>query len=143
MFGISDDPNDVCLQDRVVYTCTVPIVFTWTVGGIQIGSYASGQATTFEGATRMNGALPGVVANLTDVNGTALTSTLTIPSAGSVPNGSVILCEGLSGDRDSTVLRHRGEIPGCCMRARCCDIQVCHCMYMTSLLQATKGLKRG
>ena len=115
VFGISDDPNDVCLQDRLVYTCTVPFVFTWTVGTTQIGSYTSGQATTFVGATRMNG---GVVANLTEVNGTTLTSTLTISSAGSVANGSVILCEGFSGDSDSTVLRHRGEIPGCCMWAR-------------------------
>ena len=118
VFGISDDPNSVCLQDRLVYTCTGPIVLSWTVGGIQIGSYVSGQASAVVGATRTNGALPGVEANLTDVNGTTLTSTLTIPSAGSVTNGSVILCEGLSGDSDSTVLRHRGEIPGCCMWAR-------------------------
>ena len=110
MFGISDDPNNVCLQDRVVYTCIVPNVLTWTVGGVQIGSYVSGQSNTFEGATRMNGALPEVVANLTDVNGTTFTSTLTIPSAGSVTNGSMILCEGLAGDRDSTVLRHRGKM---------------------------------
>ena len=118
MFGISDDPNDVCLQDRLVYTCTVPTLLTWTVGGIQIGSYASGQATSFEGATRTNGDLPGVVANLTEVNGTTLTSTLTISSAGSVANGSVILCEGLMGDRDSTMLRHRGERSGYWMLAR-------------------------
>ena len=110
MFGISDDPNDVCLRDRLVYTCIVPNVLTWSVGTTQIGSYLSGQSTTIVGATRMNGDLPGVVANLTEVNGTTLTSTLTISSAGSVTNGSMISCEGLAGDRDSTVLRHRGEL---------------------------------
>ena len=126
VFGISADPNNVCLQDRLVYTCTVPIVLTWTVRGIQIGSYVS---STVVGAMLTNGALPGVVANLTDpteVNGTILTSTLTIPSAGSVPNGSVIRCDGLSGNSNSTVLRHRGKIPGCCTWARYCDVQVCH-----------------
>ena len=112
VFGISDDPNNVCLQDRLVYTCTVPSVLTWTVGGIQIGAYITGQASAVVGATRMNGALPGVVANLTDVDGTMLTSTLTVSSAGSVANGSTILCQGLSGDRNSTVVRHRGEILG-------------------------------
>ena len=86
MFGISDDPNDVRLQDRLVYTCTVPNVLTWTVGTTQIGAYLNGQASTVMGATRMNGDLPGVEANLTEVNGTTLTSTLTIRSAGSVTN---------------------------------------------------------
>ena len=112
VFGISDDPNNVCLQDRLVYTCTVPNVLTWTVGGIQIGSYIAGQASAVVGATRMNGDLPGIVANLTNVDGTMLTSTLTVSSAGSVANGSTILCQGLSGDRNSTVVRHRGEILG-------------------------------
>ena len=115
VFGISDDPNDVCLQDRVVYTCTVPSVLTWTVGTTQIGFYLNGQASAVVGATRMNGDLPGVVANLTDVDGTTLTSTLTISSAGSVANESVILCTGVDPDNNSTVLRHRGEIPGRCM----------------------------
>ena len=92
MFGISDDPNNVCLQDRLVYTCTVPSVLTWTVGVIQIGSYIAGQASAVVGAPRINGALPGVVANLTNVDGTMLTSTLTVSSAGSVANGSTILC---------------------------------------------------
>ena len=109
MFGISDDPNNVCLQDRLVYTCTVPSVLTWTVGGIQIGSYIAGAVV---GAPRINRALPGVVANLTNVDGTMLTSTLTVSSAGSVANGSMILCQGLSGDRNSTVVRHRGKILG-------------------------------
>ena len=59
----------------------------------------------------MNGALPaGVVANLTEVNGTTLTSTLTISSAVSVTKWSMISCEGLAADRDSTVLCRRGEI---------------------------------
>ena len=92
----------------------MPNALSWTVGTTQIGSYIAGQASAVVGATRTNGALPGVVANLTEVNDTTLTSTLTIPSAGSVANGSVIRCEGLSGDSISTVLRHRGEIPGCC-----------------------------
>ena len=112
VFGISDDPNNVCLQDRLVYTCTVPNVLTWTVGTTHIGSYIAGQASAVVGATRMNGDLPGVVANLTNVDGTMLTSTLTVSSAGSVANGSTILCQGLSGDRNSTVVRHRGEILG-------------------------------
>ena len=108
MFGISDDPNNVCLQDRLVYTCIVHYGLSWTVGTTRIGFC---QSNRFEGATRMNGALPaGVVANLTEVNGTTLTSTLTISSAVSVTNGSMISCEGLAADRDSTVLRHRGEI---------------------------------
>ena len=54
--------------------------------------------------------LPGVVANLTDVDGSMLTSTLTISSAGSVANESMIICNGLGQDRNTTVLRHRGEI---------------------------------
>ena len=89
----------------------VPNVLSWTVGTTQLQGYVSGQSNTFEGATRMNAAdLPGVVANLTDVDGTTFTSTLTISSAGSVTNGSMVLCEGLAGDRDSTVVRHRGKI---------------------------------
>ena len=110
MFGISDDPNDVCLQDRVVYTCTVPSVLIWTVGGVQLGAYASGPdavvGTPRDDPTR----LPGVVANLTDVDGTMLTSTLTISSAGSVANESMIICADVGQDRNTTVLRHRGEI---------------------------------
>ena len=112
MFGISHEPNNVCLQDRLVYTCTAANILSWTVGGIQIGSYITGQASAVVGAPRINGALPGVVANLTNVDGTILTSTLTVSSAGSVANGSTILCQGLSGDRNSTVVRHRGEILG-------------------------------
>ena len=110
MFGISENPNDVCLQDRVVYTCTLPnAVLRWSVGGTQIGTYLDGDAV---GTPLMNGALPGVEANLTDVNGTLFTSTLTISSAGDVANGSIILCQGSVGDTNNTVLRHRGEISG-------------------------------
>ena len=112
VFGVSDDPNNVCSQDRLVYACT-PNALSWTFETTQIGSYVSGQASTFVGATRKNGDLPGVVANLTEVNDTTLTSTLTILSSGSVANESTILCEGLSGDSDSTVLRHRGKILAC------------------------------
>ena len=117
MFGISDDPNNVCLQDRVVYTCTVPNVLSWTVGEIQVGSYLSGP-NLLVGTTRMNGDLPGIVANLTDVVGAMLTSTLTISSAESVMNESEIRCDGLSGDSNSTVLRHKGDtiVPGYCMQ---------------------------
>ena len=117
MFGISDDPNNVCLQDRVVYTCTVPNVLSWTVGEIQVGSYLNGP-NLLVGTTRMNGDLPGIVANLTDVVGAMLTSTLTISSAESVMNESEIRCDGLSGDSNSTVLRHKGDtiVPGYCMQ---------------------------
>ena len=110
VFGISDDPNDVCLQDRLVYTCTVPVVLIWSIDGTQIGTYVSGDDV---GTPRSNLAFPGVEANLTDVNGTFFTSTLTISSAGDVMNGSIILCRGSVGDTNSTMLRHRGEIPGC------------------------------
>ena len=110
VFGISDDPNDVCLQDRLVYTCTVPNGLRWSVGGIQIGAYFVNDAV---GTPLMNGALPGVEGNLTDVNGTTLTSTLTISSARDVMNGSMIVCQGSVGDTNRTMLRHRGEIPGC------------------------------
>ena len=109
VFGISDDPNDVCLQDRLVYTCTVPDVLAWTVGGVQLGAYASGPDAVV-GTPQDDLRLPGVVANLTEVDGTTLTSTLTISSAGSVANESMIICAGVGQDRNTTVLRHRGEI---------------------------------
>ena len=115
VFGISDDPNDVCLQDRLVYTCTVPSVLIWSVGTVQIGTFTR---TSDVGDTHNDPRFPGVVANLTDNDGTMVTSTLTIPSAGSVTNGSMIICQDGVGDTNSTVLRHRGEIPDCCMWAR-------------------------
>ena len=119
MFGISDDPNNVCLQDRVVYTCTAPTVLAWTVGGVGLPSYIAGQPSGVVGTTRDDPSqLPGVVANLTDVVGAMLTSTLTISSAGSVMNESEIRCDSLSGDSNSTVLRHKGDtiVPGYCMQ---------------------------
>ena len=115
VFGISDDPNNVCSQDRLVYTCTVPNVLVWFVGGVQIGVYLGGEDV---GTPLDDPRVPGVVANLTDVNDTVFTSTLTIPSAGDVMNGSIILCRGSVVDSNSTMLRHRGEIPGCCMWTR-------------------------
>ena len=109
VFGVSDDPNDVCLQDRLVYTCTVPTVLVWSVGGIQLAAYITGQASGNVGTTRDDPRLPGVEANLTGVDGSMLISTLTISSAGSVTNGSLIRCDGLSGDSNSTILHHRGD----------------------------------
>ena len=109
VFGISDDPNNVCLQDRLVYTCTVPDVLTWTVGGVELLSFIDGQASGVVGTTRGDPQLPGVEANLTEVDGSTLISTLTISSAGMVENGSEIRCDGLSGNSNSTMLRHRGE----------------------------------
>ena len=110
VFGISDIPNDVCLQDRLVYTCIVPDVLAWTVGTVQLGSFINGQAsgvvgTTLDDPTR----LFGVVANLTEVDGSTLTSTLTISLAGMIMNGSEIRCDGLRGDNNSTILRHKGD----------------------------------
>ena len=110
MYGTSVDPNCPCLEDRLVYTCTTSGVLTWTVGTISIGAYISGQGTTYVGATRMRAFLPGIIANLTNVGETFLTSTLTISSAGTVGDMSEIVCEGLSGIRNSTILRPVGEI---------------------------------
>ena len=108
VYGTSADPNNPCLEDRLVYTCTTSSVLTWTVGTTIVGAYISGQGTTFMGATRTVASLPGVVANLTDIGETFLTSTLTISSAGTVE--SKITCEGLSGLRNSTILRPIGEV---------------------------------
>ena len=110
VYGTSADPNSPCLEDTVVYTCTTSGVLTWTVGTTFIGAYISGQGTTFMGATRTVASLPGVVANLTNMGETFLTSTLTISPAGSVGNVSDIMCEGLSGNRNSTVFRPIGEV---------------------------------
>ena len=112
VFGISENPNDVCLQDRLVYTCTVSNFLRWSVGGVLIGAYLDSDdvGTTHDNPARF----PGVEANLT-ANGTVLTSTLTISSPGDIMNGSIILCEGSGGDSNSMMLRYRGEIPGCYM----------------------------
>ena len=110
VYGTSVDPNRPCSEDRLVYTCTTSGVLTWTIGTISIATYISGQGTTFVGATRMHAFLPGIVANLTNVGETFLTSTLTISSAGTVGDMSEIICEGLSGIRNSTILRPIGEV---------------------------------
>ena len=109
--GMSVDPKNPCLEDTVVYSCTTSGVLTWTVGTTFIGTYVSGQGTTFVGATRTDASLPGVVANLTNMGETSLTSTLIISSAGTVGQESVIIiCEGLSGIRNSTILHPVGEV---------------------------------
>ena len=109
MYGTSTDPNNPCLEDIVVYTCTTSGVLTWTVGITFIGAYISGQGTTFVGATRRDASVPGVVANLINMSETFLTSTLMISSADTVGHESEIVCEGLSGIRNSTILCPVGE----------------------------------
>ena len=109
VYGISVDPNNPCLEDTVVYTCTSSGVLTWTVGATFIGAYISGQESTLVGATRTDASLPGVVANLTNMGETFITSTLIISSAETVGHESEIMCEGLSGIRNSTILRPVGE----------------------------------
>ena len=109
MYGTSADPNNPCLEDTVVYSCTTSGVLTWTVETTFIGAYISGQGTTFVGAKRTVASLPEVVANLTNMSETFLTSTLIISSAGSVGQESEIMCEGLSGIRNSTILHPIGE----------------------------------
>ena len=103
------DPNRPCLEDRLAYTCTTSGILTWTIGTTFIGAYISGQGTTYVGATRTDASLPGVVANLTNMGETFLTSTLIISSAGTVGDEAEIICEGLSGIRNSTILRPIGE----------------------------------
>ena len=110
VYGTSVDPNRPCLEDTLVYTCTTSDILTWTVGTTFIGAYTSGQGTTFVGATRTNTALHGVVANLTSVDVTLLTSTLIISPAGAIHNVSDVICEGLSGIKNSTVLHLNGEV---------------------------------
>ena len=110
MYGTSADPSTPCLEDGLVYTCTTSGVVTWTVGTTFIGAYISGQGTTFVGATRTVASIPGVVANLTKIDDTLLTSTLMISPAGSVGNASVIICKGLSGIRNNTIFRPIGEV---------------------------------
>ena len=110
VYGTSVDPNRPCLEDTLVYTCTTSGVLTWNVGTTFIGAYISGQGTTFVGATRTDSSLPGVLANLTNMGETFLTSSLTISSAETVGDMSEIICEGLSGIRNSTTLRPNGEV---------------------------------
>ena len=120
MYGTSVDPNHPCLEDTLVYTCTTSGVLTWTVVTTFTGAYISGQGNTFVGATKTNTALPGVVANLTNVDDTLLTSTLIISPAGAIRNVSDVICEGLSGIKNSTVLHPNGEVANYGMN---------HCLY--------------
>ena len=110
VFGTSVDPNNPCLEDRLVYTCTTSGTLTWRVGTFMLAAYAGRQTSTQVGNTREDPQLPGVVGNLTNIDGIVLTSTLTISTAESVANESVILCEGEFGNMNSTVVRQIGEI---------------------------------
>lgn len=110
MYRPSIDFNELCLKDRLVYTCTTSSVLEWTVGTTVVGAYISGQRTTFVGATRTDAALPGIVTNLTKIDETFLTSTLMILSTETVVNELVIVCEGSSGMRKSLIFQQKGEI---------------------------------
>ena len=92
-----------------MYTCTsTDGVLSWDIGGTNVGAYIGSVNTV--GDTRTPAALPGVVANLTAKDGMVLTSTLTIPAAGSVvANESNIICADLEANINSTVLRIIGE----------------------------------
>ena len=111
----SMDFNELCLKDGLVYTCTTSDVLTWTVGTTVVGTYVSGQRTTFVGATRTDAAMPGVVANLTKNGDTLLTSTLMIPSTETVANELEIVCEGSSEIRKSLIFQQKGEIAWSCL----------------------------
>ena len=111
----SMDFNELCLKDRLVYTCTTSGVLTWTVGTTVVGTYINGQRTTFVGATRTDAALPGVVANLTKNDDTLLTSTLMIPSTETVANELEIVCEDSSEIRKSLIFQQKGEIAWSCL----------------------------
>ena len=107
--GTSEDPDNPCSGDRLVYTCTsTDGVLAWRIGGTTVGAYIGSIDNV--GQTLDTAALPGVVANFTTENGTILTSTLTIPPAGSVvANESNIVCTNFAGNVNSTVLRIIGE----------------------------------
>ena len=102
--------NGLCLKEQLVYTCITTGVLEWIVGTTVVGTYMSGQITTFVGATQTNAALPGVVANLTKIEGTLLTSTLIIPSTETFANELDIVCEGSSRIRKSLVFHQKGEM---------------------------------
>ena len=51
-YGTSLDPNNPCLEDRLVYSCTTSGVLTWNVETTFIGAYISGQGTKFLSATQ-------------------------------------------------------------------------------------------
>ena len=102
--------NELCLEEQLVYTCTTTGVLEWIVGTTVVGTYTSGQITTFVGATQTNAALPGVVANLTKINDILLTSTLMILSPETLDNELEIVCEGSSGTRKSLVFHQKGKM---------------------------------
>ena len=102
--------NELCLKEQLVYTCTTTGVLKWIVGSTVVGTYISGQISTFVGATQTNAALPGVVANLTKIEDTSLTSTLIIPSTETFANELEIVCEGSSRISQSLVFHQKGEI---------------------------------
>lgn len=93
----------------MVYTCsTSDGVLSWNVGGTVLGSYVANLDDP--GETWTNADLPGIEAVLTTENGMTLTSTLTIPSAGSVvANESNITCSDFGGSVNTSVLRIVGE----------------------------------
>ena len=111
----SIDFNELCLKDRLVYTCTTSSGLKWTVGTTSIGAYISSQGTTVVGATRTVASLPGVVANLTKMDDTLLTSTLTISSTETIVNELEIVCEGSSGIRKSLIFHQKCEIAWSCL----------------------------
>jgi len=102
--------NGLCLKEQLVYTCTTTGVLEWIVGKTVVGTYTSGQITTFVGATQTNAALPGVVANLTKIEDTLLTSTLIILSPETLANELEIVCEGSSGIRKNFIFHQKGEV---------------------------------
>ena len=98
-----------------MYTCTTSGVLTWNVGTTVVGTYISGHRTTFVGATQTDAALPGVVANLTKIDDTLLTSTLMIPSTETVLDELEIMCEGSLRIRKSLIFNRKGEIRRNCL----------------------------
>ena len=107
--GTSTHPDNPCPGDRVVYTCTTTDgALAWSVGGTTVGTYLFSADDV--GATRNDATLPGVIANLTAEDGRMLTSTLTIPPAGSVvANETNTSCADFAGISNSTVLHIIGD----------------------------------
>ena len=93
----------------MVYTCTTTDgALVWSVGGTDVGPYVFTNDDV--GETREIPALPGVIANLTAKDGMILTSTLTIPPAGSVAtNETSTFCADFAGNTNSTVLHIIGD----------------------------------
>ena len=101
--------HNLCFGDRLVYTCTTSDgVLSWNVGETDLGLYVANLDDP--GLTWTSANLPGIETVLTAENGMMLTSTLTIPSAGSVvANESTISCSDLGGSVNRSVLRVVGE----------------------------------